>query len=65
MGKDKFKVLKSVKTSNKEFTTEDIALAHDCKYGRRPLNKFEKERARRINERIEELMDYMLNTTLY
>ena len=47
------------------FSREDIALALDYSFDRRPLNKFEEERGRRVHEKIEELMDYIENTPLY
>lgn len=61
MKNGKFTVIKnSEKASNSRmFSDGDMAIVNDFRFGRRPLNEFERERGKRLSEKLDQVMDYI------
>lgn len=65
MDNKKIKVINGTNTSDRLFTEEDIALALDYGFDRRPLDGFEAKRAKKEHDKLDDLFDYVRNTPLY
>ncbi len=52
-------------TPDRLFTEEDISLALDYGFARRPLDEFEAKQARKEHDKLDDLFDYVQNTPLY
>ncbi len=65
MGKEKLRVVNGTDMSDRLFTEEDISLALDYEFNRRPLDGFEAKRAKKEHDKLDILFDYVQNTPLY